>query len=201
LTWVPAVVLQTLLVGANLFALRYVAGGWQLAGLAFLYPPTAFVIVTGNLEVLIAAAIVLAWRSGVVEPLVLMGLAKIGPFLATPPATWRRALLALAIAVAITLPWLGLWADWIEFLLQQPPLIAISIGPPWFWRLPVALAVLALRRPWASALAVVIAMPSLYATTFVVLLAPIALWFDGHAGRLPAWTARRTAEPTTIPAT
>jgi len=201
LAWVPPVVLQVTVVATDLLALRYVTGGWQRAGLAFLYPPTAFVIVTGNLEILIAAAIVLAWRSGVVEPLVLMGLAKLGPFLAIPPATWRRALFALAVAVAITLPWLGLWADWIEFLLDQPPLIAISIGPPWYWRLPVALALVALRRPWAAALAVVVAMPSLYATTFVVLLAPISLWFDERAGRLPRWTARRMAEPTTIPAT
>ena len=43
-----------------------------------------------------------------------------------------------------------------------------------------ALGSVVLRRPWLSALAVVVAMPSLYLSTTVILIAPIRLWLDGR---------------------
>jgi len=47
-------------------------------------------------------------------------------------------------------------------------------------RLPFALALLLVRRPWAPALAVVVGMPSLWLGTLVILIAPIRLWYDGR---------------------
>ena len=126
-----------------------------------------------------------------------MALAKLAPALALPPARWRGALVALAVCVVVTLPVLHLWPDWFAYLARQPSSIAISLPVgPWYLRLPVALVLAALgsvvlRRPWLSALAVVVAMPSLYLSTTVILIAPIRLWLDGRrSGR-----RRRSAGP------
>jgi hypothetical protein len=83
-------------------------------------------------------------------------------------------------ALLLTLPWLHLWPEWIEHLLRQPSSIDIHIGPPWYVRLPFALALLLVRRPWAPGVAVVVGMPSLWLGTLVILIAPIRLWFDGR---------------------
>ena len=128
----------------------------------------------------------------------LVALAKLAPALALPPARWRGALVALAVCVLVTLPVLHLWPDWFAYLARQPSSIAISLPVgPWYLRLPVALVLAALgsvvlRRPWLSALAVVVAMPSLYLSTTVILIAPIRLWLDGRRDR----DATRPVAPT-----
>ena len=51
--------------------------------------------------------------------------------------------MTLLVAFLITLPWLGLWVEWIEYLLRQPTMIRISLPlGPWWLRLPIALALL-----------------------------------------------------------
>jgi hypothetical protein len=108
-------------------------------------------------------------------------------------------MLALAVAVLVTLPWIWLWPQWIDFLLHQPPLIAISFPIPWYVRLPFALGLLLMRRPWAAALAVVVAMPSLYNSSLLILLAPLVLYLDERAGRhLEPPLLRRAAAARTI---
>lgn len=186
LAWIPGPILQLGVMVLDLVSLRYLVGSWQRIGLTSFFPITVFVIVAGNLELMIAAAIVLAWRAGRPEPLVAFALAKIAPALALPPRHWRPAVVALAVAVLITLPWLWLWREWVEYLLRQPALIAISIPIPWFYRLPFALALLLVRRPWAAALAAVVAIPTLYNSTLLILLAPIRLYLDERAGRAPS---------------
>ena len=113
-------------------------------------------------------------------PLAFTALAKIAPILAVPRSGWREAALVIGVALLVTLPWLHLWPEWIEHLLRQPTTIYIHIGPPWYVRLPFALALLLVRRPWAPALAVVVAMPSLWLGTLVILIAAIRLWIDGR---------------------
>ena len=179
LSWVPDMVMQVGVMVLGLFCIRYVAGSWLWAGLVVLYPVSAMVLLAGNIEWLIAAALVLA-AYGRGEPLVFMALAKVAPILGLRPSQWRQAVLVLGLAFVVTLPWLHLWPEWIEHLLRQPSSIDIHIGPPWYWRLPFAAALLLVRRPWARALAVVVAMPSLWLGTLVILIAPIRLWFDGQ---------------------
>ncbi len=179
LAWVPDVAMLALMVTLGLLALRYVAGSWLWVGLAFWYPVTVMVMLAGNIELLIAAALVLAAR-GHAGPLAFTALAKVAPGLGIPPRGWREAAVVLAVALLVTLPWLHLWPEWVDYVLRQPTAIDISIGPPWFWRLPVALLLLALRRPWASALAVIVAMPSLWLGTLVILVAVVRLWLDGR---------------------
>lgn len=212
LALLPPLLVQAVIIGLDLLAMRYVAGSWRGAGLILLWPLTAFELSAGNVDLLIAAAIVLAWSGGhpldapdsgtggparLVEqlrrvgPLVLMALAKLAPALALPPARWRGALVALAVCALVTLPVLHLWPDWFAYLARQPSSIAISLPVgPWYLRLPVALVLAALgsvvlRRPWLSALAVVVAMPSLYLSTTVILIAPLRLWLDDRRGGQP----------------
>jgi len=179
LSWVPDIVMQAGIMLLGLLSIRYVAGSWLWSGLVFLYPISVMVLFAGNIEFLIAASIILA-AHGRAEPLTFMAMAKISPILAVPPRLWRQALMTLAVAFLVTLPWLHLWPEWIDYLLRQPASIDIHIGPPWYLRLPFALALLLVRRPWAPALAVVVGMPSLWLGTLVILIAPIRLWFDGR---------------------
>lgn len=198
LSWVPDAVMQVAMMALGLVSIRYVAGSWLWAGLVFLYPVSTLVLQAGNIEFLIAAAIVMAAK-GHAGPVAIMGLAKISPFMAVPRPGWREAALAVAAAVLITLPWLHLWPEWIAYLLRQPASIAIHIGPPWYFRLPFAVALLVLRRPWATALAVVVAMPSLWLGTLVILSATIRLWFDGRRSARLALPGPRSTDRLTAP--
>lgn len=184
LAWVPDELMQVGIMLLGLLSIRYVAGSWLWSGLVFLYPVSVLVLYAGNIEFIIAACLVLAVYSRA-EPLTFMALAKVSPILGVPPRKWRHVLIALAIAVVVTLPWLHLWPEWVEYLLRQPATIDIHIGPPWYLRLPFALLLLLLRRPWAAALAVVVAMPSLWLGTLVILAAVVRLWVDGRRGAIP----------------
>ena len=180
LALMPPIVAQIVLTAANVAALRYVAGSWRGVGYALLWPVTLLYLPSGNIDLLIAAAMVAAWR-GRAWPLAFAGLAKVAPFLGIPHARWREAALTVALAIACTLPWLHLWPEWIAYLLRQPPSIGFSVSLAWWMRLPVALAlVILVRRPWAAALAVVVAMPFLYLFTTMEGLAVVRLWVDGR---------------------
>ena len=203
LALLPPLVVQAAIIVVDLVAMRYVARSWRGVGWILLWPLTAFELSAGNIDLLIAAAIVLAWagaaRAGAARAgaavearrvglLVLVSFAKLAPALALPPARWRGIAVTAAVCLLVTLPVLHLWPEWIAYLLRQPASIAISLPVgPWYLRLPVALVLAAsgsliLRRPWLSALAVVVAMPSLYLSTTVILIAPIRLWLDGRRG-------------------
>ena len=189
LAWVPDIAMQALIMTLSVLAIRYVAGSWVRAGLVFWYPVSVMVIMAGNIDLLIAAAIVLAAK-GHAGPLAFTALAKVAPIIAMPIRQWRQAAIAIAIAVAVTLPFLHLWPEWIAYLLRQPTTIAISVGPPWFVRLPVALVLLSVRKPWASALAVVVAMPSMWLGTFTILIAAVRLWADARVAPAPVTMSR-----------
>jgi hypothetical protein len=179
LSWVPDMVMQLGIMALGMLCIRYVVGSWLWSGLVFLYPISVMVLFAGNIEFLIAASIMLA-AHGRAEPLTLMAMAKISPILAVPPRLWRQVLMTVAVCFLVTLPWLHLWPEWIDYLMRQPSSIDIHIGPPWYLRLPFAFALLLVRRPWAPALAVVVGMPSLWLGTLVILIAPIRLWLDGR---------------------
>ena len=185
LSWVPDMAMQVGIMVLSLLCVRYVAGSWLWSGLVFLYPVSVMVMLSGNIEWLIAASLVLA-AYGRGEPVVFMALAKVAPIFGLRPSQWRQVVLVLALAFAVTLPWLHLWPEWIEHLLRQPTSIDIHIGPPWYWRLPFAAALLLVRRPWARALAVVVGMPSLWLGTLVILSAVVRLWFDQRRGHVTA---------------
>jgi hypothetical protein len=192
LSWVPDMVMQLGIMALGMLCIRYVVGSWLWSGLVFLYPISVMVLFAGNIEFLIAASIMLA-AHGRAEPLTLMAMAKISPILAVPPRLWRQVLMTVAVCFLVTLPWLHLWPEWIDYLMRQPSSIDIHIGPPWYLRLPFAFALLLVRRPWAPALAVVVGMPSLWLGTLVILIAPIRLWLDGRRSPAETASARRPA--------
>lgn len=186
LTLLPPTVAQFILMSANAAALRYVAGSWRRVGYCLLFPLTGLFLASGNIDLIIAAAIVAAWQ-GAVWPLALVGLAKLAPFLGLPLRRWREAIITVAIAAVVTLPWWHLWPEWVVYLSRQPISIRNGVAIAWWMRLPLALLLLAfVRRPWASALAVVVAMPSLYAWTTMEGLAVLRIWWDGRVAQTAA---------------
>lgn len=160
----PGAVVWLALVLLDIAGLRYLAGSWMRVGLLGLCPITAFQLASGNPNFAIVAAILAAHR-GWVGPLALAALAKLGPVLALPSRDARTFALVLGLAVAITLPWLHLWPEWVRFLLDTPKDRGWPIIVPLLYRLPVIVVLLALRRPWAQMLAAALAIPGFYIVT------------------------------------
>ena len=181
---IPGAILQWLILIVDLACLRYLAGSWRVSGYLFLYPGTGYAMSSGNIDYLIAAALVLAWRRSAI-PLAILAPAKVAPGLGIPIHRWREALGVGALMVFITLPFLELWPEWIGFLLSQRTDAGQMLPIPWFIRLPFALLMLLPRKPWLTALAVIVATPGFYWTTVVLFLAPFRLWRDGD--RAPEW--------------
>jgi hypothetical protein len=174
-SWLPPEVLYALLFVAKVGALRVIGGSWTAAGLACWFPLVAFDLASGNLNLVIAAAIVAAvyGRPG---PAVAMSLAKLSPALAIDLRQWRRVLALGLICLAITLPWLALWPAWFAHLVDgfgQP--FGPQVAVPFVIRFPIALGLVAFRRRWSRALAAFIAIPALYYGSLVVLVAPVAV--------------------------
>lgn len=206
ISWLPGVLLYGVSIVINVACLRYVVGSWRGLGITLLWPFTAFALLSGNLDLIIAAALVAVWRGHIV-PLALVATAKIAPALGLPWRSWRRFAVVSLLLFAATLPWWHLWPEWLLFLVRQPTSGEYLIAIPWWTRLPVALVLLALRRPWATALAAVVATPALYLTSSLLLLAPLRLWLDRHDPRLVAaaagqrsWRPWLTRRPQAAPA-
>ena len=151
-------------------------GNWRRLGYILWFPLIAFEIAAGQLNLLVAAAIVAAQR-GITWPLAAMTLAKVWPAVALPPRHWRRFLVEILLISLVTLPWLSLWPEWVAALVETS---SHPLGPvvpiPWIARAGVAGVLLLVRRPWSRALAAAIVSPGLYWGQLVVLVAPFSLW-------------------------
>jgi len=175
-SWLPPTLLHLSLATLALLSLRYMFGSWRRVGYVAWFPLVAFELAAGQVNLLVAAAIVAGIRRDV--PLAIAGVfAKMGPALALDPRDWRRALVWTGVGVALTLPWLSLWPDWVATLVgtAQEPTLGPQLPVSYPVRL-VAAAVLlvAIRRPWARALAGALAVPAFYWISLLLLLAPIA---------------------------
>lgn len=175
-SWLPPWVLHLAFVAVKVVSLRVIAGSWLGAGVAAWFPLVAFDLASGSFNLLMAAAIVAAVR-GRPELAVVAALAKFGPIIAVDPRQWRSVLPVAVLAALITLPWLSLWPEWINHLAVY---VGSALGPqlpiPLLARWALAVGLLALRRPWARALAATIAIPAFYWGSLVILIAPIAVW-------------------------
>ena len=171
---------------------------WWLAGRAalpvLLLPPVAFEVISGNVHLLYAAAIVAGFRFGGAWALML--LTKVTPGLGLIWFLVRREWRPLAAAVGVTAAliaasWLldrDAWSAWLELLTSQLAAPLQTTG----WYLPVALLprlllagiVVAIgawtNRAWAVPIGVTLALPILWLNGLSVLVACLPLALDGR---------------------
>ena len=171
-----ATAIHVAVIAGNLIALRYVAGSWLAVGYLAYFPIVPWELAWGNINIMMAAAIVAGVRGRGALPMA-FGLAKWSPWLALSPKAWRGAAAVLGLALVVTLPRLDTWPAWIARLLwmnDHPlgPLVPVPLAI----RAGLAVALLAMRRPWSRALAAVVATPAFYVASFVLMIAPICVW-------------------------
>ena len=211
LVWLPIAVFTALWTAVNSATLWFLLRRWALPSLLFL--PIAFEIISGNVHLLYAAAIVVGFRWPAAWAL--MFLTKVTPgvgvlwFLVR--REWRGLAIALGATAAIGAVSFALdgaqWARWIELLRAD----ATGAGEAAFttvgWYLPIGLAprlgaatvvvvVAALTdRRWLVPVAVALAMPVVWLNSLAVLAACVPLW---RASRVAA--VERPHRATSVPA-
>ena len=191
----------TLWSALNLAALWYLLGRWSLPSMLFL--PIPFEIVSGNVHLLYAAAIVLGFRASAAWALML--LTKVTPGIGVLWFAVRREWRALAVALGVTAALAAVsllldqsaWRTWLDILRTSSSTPAQT--PGWFLpvalavRLPIAAAVVVLaawfRRPWLLPIAVVLAMPVIWLNSLAVLAACVPLWRSDRRSRTHAIAA------------
>ncbi len=188
LSRLPVTVEWVLINALNVAALRYVAGSWRRVGYMLWIIPIAWELMLGNINLLIAAAIIAAVRDGKTAIPAALTFAKFSPVLAVDPRKWRQFAMWIALGLAITLPWLYLWPEWIGQLSRawNDP-IGWLIPVPFAARLPVALALVATRTRLGRVGGAVLAIPAFYYLSLVTLIAPLSVSLD----LLAEWRARR----------
>ncbi|MBA3778979.1 MAG: DUF2029 domain-containing protein [Chloroflexi bacterium] len=172
---------------------------WLLA-----FPPVAIELYHGNINLLIAAAIVLGFRYPAAWSFVI--LAKVTPGIGLLWFAVRREWRSLAIALGTTTVLAGisivavpeLWTQWSGALVgsaNASPDPSIDILPLWA-RLPLAAAIVAwgarTDRRWTVPVAATVAMPVLWFAVPAVLAAvlPLLPGADGHRFRVPGLLRR-----------
>lgn len=190
-TLLPWVVFAALWSALNLAALVWMAGPILAAVLLFFpFSPVTDEITTGNIHLLIAAAIVIGFRWPAAHAFAL--LTKLTPGVGVvwfaAAGKWRALRWAIGATVAISLVSFAIapsaWFEWIDLLTRSsavsvPVDIGVIPGPLWLrtvlaaamvllggrlgwrWTVPVA-ATLALPVTWSSGLAVLVALVPLY---------------------------------------
>ncbi|HET7521613.1 MAG TPA: glycosyltransferase family 87 protein [Candidatus Limnocylindria bacterium] len=191
LTLLPWQVYAALWSALNLAALIWMARPVLAAVLLFVpFSPVTDEITTGNLHLLLAAALVIGFRYPASYALLL--LTKVTPGVAVlwfaGARAWRKLLIALGATAAISAVSFAIgmdqWFDWIGLLrassgVAVPPDIGVIPGPLWLrtllagglavvggltgwrWTVPAA-ATLALPVTWSSGLSILVALIPLY---------------------------------------
>jgi hypothetical protein len=170
-SWLPPAIPAAALIVLEAGALWYIAGSWTRVGWCLLWPFVAFELPSSQVNLLIAGAIAAAVRGDSRAALVLAA-AKLSPIFAIDPRQWRRLVPVGLVLLAMTIPFLGLWADWIAQLTRNvysvnaPRQLVIPIWP----RLAVAAVLFMTGRPWARGLAAIVAIPLPYLISSVLFL-------------------------------
>jgi hypothetical protein len=190
LTWLPWTAFAGLWAALNLGALVWMAGP-AIAGLLLVtpYSPVIDEVGTGNIHLLIGAAIVIAvrWPGAWALPLLTKVTPGVGILWLAGARRWRSLAIAVGATAALVLVSFALapqlWFEWMDVLTGNvdrpiPTEIAIIPGPlwartavagvvalaggwrGWYWTVPVA-ATLALPVPWSSGLTVLVAIIAL----------------------------------------
>lgn len=177
----------TIWTGLNFAALWWLVGRWSLPSMLFL--PIPFEIISGNVHLFYAVAIILGFRTA--APWALMLLTKVTPGVGllwfAVRREWRALLVALGItaaaAIVSALLDASAWRQWLGILQASsstPATVGWFVPVPLVARLPigVVLAIIAAasNRRWLLPFAVVAAMPVFWLNSLAVLAAVPRLW-------------------------
>lgn len=159
--------------------------GGRKALLVLAFPPVAMELYHGNVNLLIAAAIVLAFEHPWTWTFVLLTkpTSGVGLLWFAARREWRQLTIALgvtAIFVALSLVVVpGMWRDWLGYLVDSSsasPRGAWLPVPLWI-RLPAAAAIVVwgarTDRPWTIAVGATLALPVLWFSGLAILVAMI----------------------------
>jgi hypothetical protein len=190
-TLLPWAVFAALWSALNLGVLVWMARPLLAAVLLFFpFSPIRDEVTTGNIHLLIAAAIVLGfrWPAAHAFPLLTKVTPGVGVLWFAAAARWRQLAIAVGATVGIALISFAIapeaWLDWVPLLtassgVDVPADIGVIPGPLWLrtvvaaamvvvggrlgwrWTVPVA-AVIALPVTWSSGLAILVALIPLY---------------------------------------
>jgi hypothetical protein len=192
LVWLPLAAFTALWTALNSATLWFLLRRLALPSLLFV--PIAFEIVSGNVHLLYAAAIVIGFRWPAAWAL--MFLTKVTPGVGVVWFLVRREWRSLAIAIGVTAAIAavsyaldpGQWGRWIELLRSEVAGSAGGTLETVGWYLPIALlprlglavvvvAVAGLTdRRWLLPFGVVLAMPVVWINSLAVLAACVPLW-------------------------
>lgn len=149
------------------------------------FPPVAAELYHANINLLLAAAIVLGFRYPAAWSFVLLG--KVTPGIGLLWFAVRREWRHLAIALGVTALIAGvsfavapqLWFDWARAIEASSAASPVVFNPPLWLRLPIAAAVVIwgarTDRRWTVPVSAVIAMPVLWLAVFSILTAIVPL--------------------------
>lgn len=196
-TWLPWPVFNAAWTVLNLVLLRLVAG--RLALPVLLLPPVAFEVVSGNVHLLYAFAIVAGARLPALWALPI--LSKVAPGVGVLwfvlRRQWRPAVVALgttSVIIAVSVAYdPAAWRAWFGILEGSLGAELVTVGwyvpIPFLPRLAGAIVVLSLGavtgQPWALPVAVTLALPVLWLNGFAVLVALVPiLWPRAASGTL-----------------
>jgi hypothetical protein len=166
-SWVPTVALAWGIGLLELGAARILTGSWLSVGFLGLLPVFGYELASAQWNLVLGLAVAYA-ISGEGRPAAWMALAKLSPILAV--RDMRRVALFFAGIALVTLPWAGLWLDWIR---QLVAVSGSSVPPfdivPYPVRLTVAIAIiLGFRTRLARGFGAIIAIPGFYWISFIV---------------------------------
>ncbi len=186
ITWLPWAVFVTLWTALDLAIVWWLLGRWSLPAMLFL--PIPFEIISGNVHLLYAAAIVIGFRVSATWALPV--LTKVTPGVGILWFAVRREWRGLAMAVGAVAAIAGIsfvldpagWRTWLDILANSSS-TPVSVG--WYlpvalpYRLPVAVAIVVFAawtdRRWLLPVAVTMAMPVLWLNSLAVLAACVPL--------------------------
>lgn len=185
----------------NLGVLVWMVGPYLAAILFWIPGPVADEISTGNIHLLLGAAIVIGfrWPAAWALPLLTKITPGIGLLWFAGARRWRPLLLALGVTAAVSLVSFvaapAAWFEWFDTLRRSSEVsvtgdVAVIPGPLWL-RVAVAAAVAAvggiLGRRWLVPVAAAIALPVPWSSGMSVLVASLALTRQ----HWEAWIGRR----------
>ena len=191
-TLLPWPLFVTLWTALNLAVLWWLLGRWSLPAMLFL--PIPFEIVSGNVHLLYAAALVVAIRATPAwapAAWVLPLLSKVTPGVGLLWHAARREWRALAVVLGATAAIVALsfaldpaaWRTWLDIVgvsSSTPATVGWFLPLPLLVRLPVAAILAAVAgltgRAWLVPIAVTLALPVVWLNSLSILAACVPLW-------------------------